>query len=265
MGSPNAGNVRVAGTGAIWRAAPGSALPTDSTTAWPASYTQLGFVTDGFTMGQSLKTKAIPAWQTLETVRLIATELTRKLTFEGLEANATVTSLAWGGATVVNTGIAVGGAVTIGTGGVVTTATAHGLVVGATVQLGAITTSTGIVAGTTYYVTAVGSLTTLTLSATAGGTALTTTSGTALSVTPLGAYSLTIPDSATLPEWIFGADWSDGVTSQRILVPRGTLLTLPSIKFGNDDAVRYPLEIQTLKPSTGLPIQVFGNDAAVFA
>jgi hypothetical protein len=264
MANPNSSNVRVAGTGAIWKAPIGTPLPTDSTTAWNAAFVQVGYATNGFSLKQDLKTQEITAWQTLESVRIINTSLSRVVSFEGLESNSTTLALAWGGASIVSSGTAVGGAVTIGTAGAITTATAHGLAVGQPVQLGAITTSTGVTAGTTYYVITVGSPTTLVLSATLGGVALTTTAGSSLSITPLGAYSLTIPDAAVTQEFTLGIDWSDGSNSQRIILPRSSLLTLPEIKFVRDDAIRYPLEVQALKPTTGAPIQVLGNDVAAF-
>lgn len=71
-----------------------------------------------------------------------------------------------------------GGTAAIGTGGVITTGSAHGLVVGDAVTLDTVGVSTGIATQTVYYVITVGSSTTVTLSATPGGSALTTTAGT---------------------------------------------------------------------------------------
>ncbi len=96
----NSGNVRVAGTGAIWKAPLGTVLPTDSTTAWNASFLNIGYATDGFTLTQDLKKQDIPAWQTLSPVRSIATALIRKISFEALESNINTVPLAWGGATM---------------------------------------------------------------------------------------------------------------------------------------------------------------------
>lgn len=108
-GPLNSGQVRVAGSGAIWYAPAGTTVPTDSVTAWGASFVNLGYQTDGFTVTQSLKTTGIAAWQTTEQVRLINTELIRSVQFENIQSNTSTIALAWGGATV-----------TAGTGGAYT-------------------------------------------------------------------------------------------------------------------------------------------------
>ncbi len=96
----NSGEVRVAGSGAIWKAPLGTALPADSTTAWGTGFVNLGYATDGFTVSQALKTQGITPWQTLEQVRLIATELIRSIAFEAIQSNKDTVALAWGGATI---------------------------------------------------------------------------------------------------------------------------------------------------------------------
>jgi len=92
--------VRIAGTGAFWKAPLGTALPADSVAAWGAGFVNLGYATDGFSMSQDLKTQEIGAWQTIEAVRVIKTALTRKFSFELLQSNKGTLSLAWGGATI---------------------------------------------------------------------------------------------------------------------------------------------------------------------
>lgn len=261
----NSGQIRVAGTGAFWKAPLGTPIPTDSVTAWNAGFVNLGYATDGFTMTQDLKTNPVTGWQAREDLRLIVTALNRKFAFELLQSSKDTLSLAWGGATILAVaGTAVGGSVTIGTGGVLTTATPHGLAVGAAVQLATVVTSTGIVALTTYYVIAVGSTTTLTLSATQGGVALTTTAGTGTGLTPMGGYQLKIPDASTVTEFILGIDWSDGAVSQRIIIQRASSLTLPAIKSVRTDGIRYATEVQALKPADGTDsVLVYGFDQAV--
>ena len=181
--APNAGNVRVAGTGALWKAPLGTALPVDSTTAWNAAFVNLGYATDGFTIKQDLKKQDISAWQTLAPVRSITTSLIRSLSFEALESNINTVPLAFGGATM--------------------------------------------------------------------------TPGLA------GIYTLAIPDGQ-LTDFILGVDWSDGTTTQRFVVKRATLLTLPTIKYVRTDAVRYPLEVQALVPTDGsAAIVVYGVDSGV--
>ena len=179
----NSGNVRVAGTGAIWKAPLGTALPIDSTTAWGTGFVNLGYATDGFSLKQSLKKQSITAWQTLSSVRSIVTELIRSLTFEALESNINTVPLAFGGATM--------------------------------------------------------------------------TPGLA------GIYTLDIPDGQ-LDEFILGVDWSDGTRTQRIVVQQASLLSLPEMKFVRTDAVRYPLEVEALKPADGTKaILVYGVDSGV--
>jgi len=170
---------------------------------------------------------------------------------EQLESDKQNLTLAWGGATLTNTGVAVGGAITIGTSGVLTTVTPHGLAVGAQVFLTTIATSTGIVSNVTYFVIAVGSTTTVTVSAVPNGVALTTTAGTAASLTPASPYAVAIPDTAVAQEFSLAIDWSDGGYGQRLVVPRCTLLTLPTLAFTRTNVVRYAIDFQVLKPVDG--------------
>ncbi len=78
-----------------------------------------------------------------------------------------------------------------------------------------------------------------------------------------GIYTLDIPEGQ-VTDFILGVDWSDGTTSQRIIVKHATLLTLPTIKFVRTDAVRYPLEVQAIVPSDGSKsVVVYGVDSLV--
>jgi hypothetical protein len=179
----NSGEVRVAGSGAMWKAPLGTTLPTDSTTAWGAAFVNLGYATDGFKVTQNLKTQGISAWQTIEQVRLIATELIRSISFESIQSNTATVGLAWGGATI--------------------------------------TPTTG------------------------------------------GAYSMSVP-GGQLTDFILGIDWNDGTTTQRLIVQHASLLALPTITYTRTDAVKYPLDVQALKPADGTnSILVYGVDAAV--
>ena len=182
--SPNSGQVRVAGTGAIWRAPAGTATPTDSTTAWNAAFQNLGYVSDGgFTSTPNYKANQVRGWQSRGVLRNITTEFDFKFGFELLQTNVATLALAWGGATI--------------------------------------------------------------------------TAGT------VGAYTMALPaDPAT--EFILGIDWSDGALTQRLVISRASLLTLPVIKNVRTDAVRYAFEIQTLVPTDGSDqVKVFGVDASV--
>jgi len=176
--------VKIAGTGAIWKAPTGTTAPTDSTTAYGAGWVNLGYMKAGFEMSQDLKTKPIEAWQTLEFVRLINQSLTRKFKFEAIESNNETVKLAWGGATI--------------------------------------TTTTG------------------------------------------GIYTLAIPTSYATNEFMIGLDWSDGTTSQRIIVKRAALLSLPSVNYDRQDEISYTIEVQSLAPTdNSAPISVYGVDTGV--
>ncbi|MFF1633973.1 hypothetical protein [Leifsonia sp. NPDC058248] len=257
--------IRVAGSGALWKAPAGTPLPADSTTAWNPAFANLGYATDGFTLKQNLKTKPITGWQSLEPLRLINTDLDRSFSFENIESDKQNLSLAFGGATVNNTGVAVGGAVTTAVSGVITTATAHGFSVGDPVVFTGTVTG-GLTAGTVYYVIAVGTPTTFTISATRGGLFFTTSVGAAGGVIAAAPYSIVIPDSALGVEFILGIDWNDGTTNQRFVVPRAQLLSLPTIKYTRQDAVRFASEIQALKPVDGSQsVLPYGSDWAASA
>lgn len=257
--------IRVAGTGSVWKAPSGTAMPADSSTNYGATFVHLGYFTNGFTITQDYKVTSIPAWQTLEPVRQIATGLMRKVSWEALESDRQNLGMAFGGATVTSTGAPAGGAVTF-TAGTITTATAHGRAVGDAINFGTVTGTPGVVTGTTYFVLTVPTATTLTVSATLGGTPVTITTGTATGVTPAGPYSLSIPDGAVVGEFAIGIDWSDGSYNQRILIPRATFASLPTIKYVRDDVVRFPVDLQALKPFDGSnSVQVLGNDWAASA
>jgi hypothetical protein len=254
--------IRVAATGAFWKAPYGTTAPTDSTTAYSAAWSHLGYATNGFTVTQNLKTQPITAWQTTEPVLLINQSLDRKINVESLESDKQNLSLAWGNGSVAQTGVSAGGAVTF-TSGTITTATAHGLVPGNWAFFQTITGTPGVVANTNYYVLTVPTATTMTVSATANGTPITITTGSSTGVVNAAPFSVTIPDSAIGVEFALGVDWSHGSYTNRLIFPRVQLLSLPAIKFVRDDAVRYPLEIQVLKPVDGSQSAlVYGSDWA---
>ncbi len=100
----DATQIRVAGSGALWRAPAGTTLPTDSVTAWGAAFKNLGYATDtGFAIKQALSTSPIKGWQSIEQLRLVTTDLIRTLLFELEQTNADTLALAWGGATITPT------------------------------------------------------------------------------------------------------------------------------------------------------------------
>jgi hypothetical protein len=99
----DASKIRIAGTGAIWKAPVGTTAPTDSTTAYGASWLNLGYAKDGFEIDQELKSKDVEVWQSLEVVRQIPTGISRKISWESVESNNTTVALAWNGATITTT------------------------------------------------------------------------------------------------------------------------------------------------------------------
>ena len=265
MAGLNSGEVRVAGTGAFYRAPSGTVCPTDSTTAWGAAFVHLGFADDGFTMKQDLKTKGISGWQTLEELRLIVLSLIRSFNFELVQSNKSTLGLAWGGATITPNAVTLGSVTIAITTGVVTVSAAHTLAVGDPVVLGAMTAAAPLVAGTTYYVQSIPTATTLTLAATVGGALIaTTTAGSSLSITKVtGAYALAIPDASMIGDFVLGFDWSDGTTSQRFILKSARQTSLPTIKYVRTDAIRYAIEVQAMKPSDGSnSVLVYGVDTA---
>lgn len=266
---PNSGQVRVAGTGRLYKLPAGTPLPTDSTTAWNAAAIDLGYATDGFTLKQDYKTKDVTGWQTLELLRLIPIALNRSFSFELQQSNKDTLALAWGTAAIAQVPGTSAGSVTIAiTTGVLTVSAAHSLSIGDAVQLQGVTGGAPLASLTTYYVQSVPTGTTLTLALTSGGAAIaTTTSGTATGIVKVtGAYALTIPDASTIAPFILGIDWSDGVTNQRIIVQRAMLTALPTVKFSRQDSVSYQIDVQALAPVDGTKsVLVYGVDAAVGA
>lgn len=105
----DATEIRVAGTGAFWKAPAGTTLPADSTTAWANGFINLGYATDGFKASPNFSTQVIRGWQSKQPLRNITTEFDYKFSFELLQSNKETVSLAWGGATI-----------TAGTGGAYT-------------------------------------------------------------------------------------------------------------------------------------------------
>ena len=267
MAGLNSGQVRVAGTGRFYKALLGTPLPVDSVAAWNAGFVDLGYADDGFEMSQDLKRKEVYGWQTLEILRLITTVLNRKFKFNLKQTNKDTLALAWGGAVITPTSGTSPGTVAIAiTTGVLTVSAVHGFVVGDSVQLQGVTGGAPLVSATTYYVNTAPTTTTLTLSATPGGALLaTTTSGTATGITKVtGAYSLVIPDASQILDFIIGIDWSDGTVTQRLVIQRAALLTLPTIKSGRQVEIAYDVEVQALKPADGTSsILVYGVDVAV--
>jgi len=267
MAGLNSGQVRIAGTGRLLKAPLGTVLPVDSVAAWNPAFVDLGYADDGFEMKQDLKRKEVNGWQTLELLRLITTALNRTFTFNLKQTNRDTLALAWGGATITPAAAASLGTVAVAiTTGVLTVSASETLAVGDMVQLGTMTNAAPLVAGTTYYVLTVPTATTLTLAATLGGAMIVTTAaGSSTSITKLnGAYTLAIPDASQIADFIIGIDWSDGSVTQRLVIQRAALLSLPTVKSGRQAEIDYVVEVQALKPADNTAsVLVYGVDVAV--
>ena len=265
MSGLNTAEVRIAGTGSIWKAPLGTVLPTDSITAYDAAFKNLGYANDGFTATPNFKTMDIFGWQRLAKLRQVTTEFDFKFGFELMQTNKDTLALAWGGAAVTLNPPTLGTATFATVGNLVTVSAAETLAVGDAVQFGTMTGGAPIVAGTTYYVQSAPSSTTLTLAATLGGLVITITSnGSSTSIAKVtGAYSLALPTDPSTG-FILGIDWSDGATNGRLVLPNAVLATLPTVKSGRNDAIKYAFEIQALVPADGTsPVLAYGLDPAI--
>jgi hypothetical protein len=96
----NTTQIRVAGTGAFWKAPLATVLPADSVAAWGAAFVNLGFAKSGFTITPSLKTTPVVGWQSTNILRNIVTEQTRKYGFELQQSNINTLAMAWNGTIV---------------------------------------------------------------------------------------------------------------------------------------------------------------------
>lgn len=85
-------------TGAIWVAPKGTTLPTDATTALPAStWKLLGFTSDaGVQISESSSSDSIRAWEARTEVYNVRTEYTESVSFMPIQCNADVLKLTWG-------------------------------------------------------------------------------------------------------------------------------------------------------------------------
>lgn len=265
MAGLNTGEVRVAGTGAIYKAPLGTVVPTDSIGAWGAAFKHLGYTNDGFTTTPNFKTMLIHGWQKLQPLRQVTTEFDFKFEFELLQTNKDTLALAWGGATVALNPATLGTATLAVAGNLVTASAAETLAVGDSVQFGVMTGTSGIVAGTTYFVQTAPSSTTLTLAATLGGPVIVIAgSGSSVSIAKVtGAYSLALPTDPSAG-FVLGIDFSDGATNGRIIVPNAVLTTMPTVKSVRTDGIRYAFGIQALVPADGSASVIpYGLDTAV--
>ena len=178
------------------------------------------------------------------------------------------------------------GTVTVAiTTGVLTVSAAHGLLVNDLVKLGTMTAGAPLAAATTYYVQSVPTTTTLTLSATQGGTAIVTTSaGSSVSITPvsgntytgdtyLALLSIDPGDDATM---LTVTEITDAGYARQLVSylapyqsPRGTsnsaLFTYGPFSAGMASEATHAALVEASTGSTGKVRYVWSLDAALLA
>lgn len=90
----DADNVRVGLNGSIYIAPKGTTAPADLTTAWPAGWVDLGYLSDdGVEMSYSTETEDINAWQSLSPVRKVLTGVDMTLGFTAIELKTSTVTL----------------------------------------------------------------------------------------------------------------------------------------------------------------------------
>lgn len=78
------------------------------------------------------------------------------------------------------------------------------------------------------------------------------------------AYSITIPDAQKTVEFSLILDLTDGDTNARFVFSRVALSSLPKVKYGRQDEIKYGFEIQALKPIDNSDIvKIYGVNKAI--
>lgn len=96
----SADEVRVAGTGRVYTAPKGTALPTTVDSALPADWTDLGYVTtDGVSFTFSRDTEDLAAWQG-DKIRVLSLSEPKMVEFTLMQTDAAVLETAFGGGTI---------------------------------------------------------------------------------------------------------------------------------------------------------------------
>ena len=96
----SADEVRVAGTGRVYTAPKGTALPTTVDSALPADWTDLGYVTtDGVSFTFSRETEDLAAWQG-DKIRVLSLSEPKMVEFTLMQTDAAVLETAFGGGTI---------------------------------------------------------------------------------------------------------------------------------------------------------------------
>lgn len=100
-GGLNGAEVRAYLSGHLYMAPVGTALPTDTTTALPAPWNELGYTTDaGLEINPTITTNPVKAWQTRQDVRELISEFGYEVKFELEQRNKDNLKLAFGGGTI---------------------------------------------------------------------------------------------------------------------------------------------------------------------
>lgn len=98
---PSADQIVVGGTGKVYAAVVGSTAPTNATTALPAAWIDLGYISEeGVTATFGKETETIQAWQSLYPVRRVVTSASAMVKFNLQQWNLTTVPFALGGGTV---------------------------------------------------------------------------------------------------------------------------------------------------------------------
>ena len=94
----DATQVRVASDGKVLVAPVGTALPTDTTTAWNVAFLDLGFASeDGISITPSLDTEDIMGWQSAYPLRRVVTGSGLEIAFTCMQANPDTLALFFNG------------------------------------------------------------------------------------------------------------------------------------------------------------------------
>jgi hypothetical protein len=100
----DAADVVVAGTGAVFVAPDGTALPADLVTPLPSEWVDIGYVSeDGVEFTFSRSQEEINAWQTADPVRILITEEPKQMAFELLQFDSVTVLLALRGGSIAGT------------------------------------------------------------------------------------------------------------------------------------------------------------------
>lgn len=215
MANGNPNNIRV-GAGLLYFGAVGASEPTNLTDPWDAAFVPVGYTEEGHEASIEPSFEAIEVAEELVPIRYDETRREIRLSFSSAEMTASNIAKALNGGVIVSADIP---GTTLGTvtftdaGDLVTVSAPHGLAVDDRVVFGTITTTTGISAGVTYYVKTAPSTTTLTLSATEGGSTLAlTTNGTSTSIQKIVSIEYTIepPEIGDVTRIAIGWESADG-------------------------------------------------------